>query len=145
MRSGPRRWVLPALIAGVFIVLIVAFLALGVFTILFKRQSAGSWGLPAGWVDPISQIDVNRVSPATGLLRLAGKDDITAINAALKEGDTESAYSLLVLSPALSDEERIGSLLLISKRYAMNGNASEAQEVYRQINLIAVHTPTITF
>ena len=146
MRSGPRKWVLPALIAGVFIVLIVAFLALGVFTILFKRQSVGTLplGLPAGWVDPVSQIDVNRVSPATGLLRLAGKDDITAINAALKEGDAESAYSLLVLSPALSDEERIGSLLLISKRYATNGNVSEAQEVYRQINLIAVLSPTLS-
>lgn len=146
MRISPKKWVLPALIAAVFIILTVVFLAMGVFTILAKRRSVETLSLAAsnGWADPVSLIDVNRVAPATGLLRLAGKDDITAINSALKEGDVESAYSLLVLSPKLSDEERIGSLVLIAKRYAANGNVSGAQNVVRQISLIAVLSPTLS-
>lgn len=145
MRFSPRKWVLPAIIAAVFIIFIAAFLALGVFTVLSRRRSAevSPLAAPGAWVDPIAQIDINRVAPATALLRLAGKDDITAINSALKEGDVESAYSLVVLSPNLSDEERIGSLLLIAKRYTANGS-DEAQGVARQINLIAVLSPTLS-
>ena len=146
MQISPKKWVLPALIAAVFIVLIAAFLAMGVLTILAKRRSTEVLPItaPGGWADPVSLINVNRVAPATGLLRLAGKDDITAINSALKEGDVESAYSLLVLSPNLSDEERIGSLILIAKRYAASGDVSGVQNVVRQINLIAVLSPTLS-
>jgi len=146
MRISPKKWVLPALIAAVFIVLIAAFLAMGVLTILAKRRSTEALPIttPGGWADPVSLINVNRVAPATGLLRLAGKDDITAINSALKEGDVESAYSLLVLSPNLSDEERIGSLILIARHYAANGDVSGVQNVVRQVNLIAVLSPTLS-
>lgn len=134
------------MLAGVCIILTAAFLALGIVTILSKRRSADTSPLSASaeWVDPISQIDISRVSPATALLKLAGKDDITAINSALREGDVESAYSLVVLSPQLSDEERIGSLLLIGRRYAASGDLAEALEVYRQINMIAVLSPTLS-
>ena len=44
----------------------------------------------------MAAVDVEQVSPATGLLRLAGLDDVTAINTALRSDHVESAYSLLV-------------------------------------------------
>ena len=144
MQSSPRRWLTPALIAGLLLFFVVTFLILGLSAIVFKRRAVEPARLQAGWVDPVYQIDVERVSPATALLKLGGKDDITAINSALREGDVESAYSLVILSPRLPDEERIGSLLLIGKYYAADGNVSEAREVYRQINLIAVLSPTLS-
>ena len=139
-----RRWLIPALIAGLLLFFVVAFLILGLSAIVFKRRAVEPTSLQAGWVDPVYQIDVEQVSPATALLKLGGKDDITAINSALRGGDVESAYSLVVLSPQLSDEERIGSLLLVGKRYAADGNVNEARKVYRQINLIAVLSPTLS-
>ena len=139
-----RRWLIPALIAGLLLFFVVAFLILGLSAIVFKRRAVEPTSLQAGWVDPVYQIDVEQVSPATALLKLGGKDDITAINSALRGGDVESAYSLVVLSPQLSDEERIGSLLLVGKRYVADGNVDEARKVYRQINLIAVLSPTLS-
>jgi len=144
MQSSPRRWLIPGLAAGLLLFFVVAFLILGLSAIVFKRRAVEPTSLQAGWVDPVSQIDVERVSPATALLKLGGKDDITAINSALRGGDVESAYSLIVLSQRLPDEERIGSLLLVGKRYAADGNVNEARDVYRQINLIAVLSPTLS-
>ena len=144
MQSSPRRWLIPGLVAGLLLFFAVALVILGLSAIVYKRRGVEPTTLQAGWVDPVSQIDVERVSPATALLKLGGKDDITAINSALRGGDVESAYSLIVLSPRLPDEERIGSLLLVGKRYSADGNVNEARDVYRQINLIAVLSPTLS-
>ena len=144
MRSSPKKWLMPAAIAGVLTFLVLVLVILGVFSLLIKRRAVSVGDLQVGWVDPVQQIERSQLSPATALLKLGGKDDITAINTALKEGDIESAYSLIVLSPQLSDEERIGSLLLVGKRYAAQGKADRAKLVYRQINLIAVLSPMLS-
>lgn len=132
------------MIAVLLVFLIVGFVSFGAFAVFSKRRAVDPTTRQAGWVDPVHQIDVAQVSPATALLRLGGKDDITAINSALRVDDVESAYSLIVLSPGLSDEERIGSLLLVGKRYAAAGDVTKAQDVHRQINLIAVLSPTLS-
>lgn len=89
-------------------------------------------------------VQTEQVLPATGLLRLAGLDDVTAINSALRSNHVESAYSLISTSTRLSDEERIGSLLLIGKRYSADNNADRARAAYRQIMLIATLSPTLS-
>ena len=144
MRSSRRKWLMPAVIAGALVFLVVVLVILGIFSLLVKHRSAGGSDLQVEWVDPVHQIELSRLSAATALLRLGGKDDITAINTALKEGNVESAFSLIVLSPQLSDEERIGSLLLVGKRFASDGATNRAKLVYRQINLISVLSPTLS-
>ncbi len=100
--------------------------------------------LQIAWEDPISSIDASQVSPPTGLLRLAGMDDVTAINTALRSDQVESAYSLLATGTRLTDEERIGSLLLVGKRYGAAGNLTKARLAYRQVILIATVSPTLS-
>ena len=141
---GQKKVLIGILAAAIVFFAAVGFLALGAYTLLSKRRAVGPASVQIVWEDPIAQINVSEVSPATGLLRLAGMDEISAINSALRQGDLGSAYSLLAFSIGLSDEERIGSLLLIGKRYAAAGNVEKARLVYRQVNLIAVLSPVLS-
>ena len=133
-----------AVAAGIVFFVAVGFLFIGGFIFLSKRRSVEPSSVQIAWQDPIAGVDVAQVSPATGLLRLAGVGDVTAINTALRGDQVESAYSLLVTGAGLSDAERIGSLLLVGKRYLAANNAGKARLTYRQVILIATLSPTLS-
>lgn len=142
--SPKRKWLMIGLAAGVVLLVTIGLVSLGVFAILSKRRSADTATLQIDWQNPVSQIDSGKVAPATALLALAGNEDLTSINNALRQGDLESAYSLIALSSRLSDEERIGSLLLLGKRYGAAKDLAKARLAYRQINQIAVLSPVLS-
>jgi len=133
-----------AVAAGVVLLVTLGLVSLGVYAVLSKRRAADTVMLQVDWQDPVSQIDRARVAPATALLTLAGNADLTAINNALRQGDLDSAYSLITLSSRLSDEERIGSLLLLGKRYAAADNLTKSRLADRQISQIAVLSPMLS-
>ena len=90
-----------AVAAGVVLLVTLGLVSLGVYAVLSKRRAADTVMLQVDWQDPVSQIDRARVAPATALLTLAGNADLTAINNALRQGDLDSAYSLITLSSRL--------------------------------------------
>jgi hypothetical protein len=144
MQSSQRKWLMTALAAGTVFFVAVGLLSIGSFIVLSKRRSAEPSSLQITWEDPFSSVALTQVSPSTGLMGLAGMGDVTAINTALRSDQVDSAYSLLTTGTRLTDEERIGSLLLVGKRYAAANNVAMARLTYRQVILIATLSPALS-
>lgn len=127
-------------IGGLAILLAVGAMAVGAF--LFLRPRRQSPPLPR-WVDPISQVEREKIEPALALLSLTGASDLEAANSALNEGELESAYAAIVFSADLPDQQRAGSLLLLAQRCITTGDDLKAKLCYQQVNTIATLSPTL--
>jgi hypothetical protein len=67
-----------------------------------------------------------------------------AFSQALEAGELESAYAILAFGLDLSERERVGSFLLLARRYAEVENATKAKLCYRQASTIATLSPVLS-
>ena len=127
-----RKWLFFILASGFLIFVLAGLVAFGAYFFTSGREVS-----LAAWSDPIDHVKTENVKPALALLPLAGVPSSEAFSRALGAGELESAYAILVFSLDLSERERVGSFLVLARRYAEAENATKAKLCYRQASTIA--------
>jgi hypothetical protein len=136
MRSSQK--VLWILLGIVVLLLLAAAVSGGIYLLVRGRPAATS-----GWQDPVSQILPDEVSPDLALYPLAGALPLETIDAAIANGDLETAYAALAFGLDLSDAQRIGRLILLGKRFVEAEKPERAMLAYQQIYDLAVLSPAL--
>jgi hypothetical protein len=135
------RRVLPFLLLGGAVLLVLIGLgALGASYLLGRGNQADL----ANWKPPLEQIDRQNIKPASAVLELTSPTETAALDTALAQGDLDSAYALVAYSPALSDAQRVGNLLLLGSRYAGAKQANRAAWCYQYAAVLAVISPALS-
>jgi hypothetical protein len=134
-----RKWLFFILVSGFLIFVLAGIVAFGAYFFTSRREVSLS-----SWSDPIAHVETEKVMPALALLPLAGVPPSEAFSQALEMGELESAYAILAFSLDLSERERVGSLLLLARRYAEAENATKAKLCYRQASTIATLSPVLS-
>jgi hypothetical protein len=134
-----RKWLFFTLVSGFLIFVLAGIVAFGAYFFTSRREIS-----PSAWSDPIAHLETEKVKPALALLPLAGIPSAEAFGQALEGGNLESAYAILVFGLDLSEQERVGSFLLLARRYAEAENATKAKLCYRQASTIATLSPVLS-
>jgi hypothetical protein len=137
MRSSGNKlvWILLAVVIFLFLVAVVA-------VVLFLLMQSPPT-VQASWQDPISQVRADEVLPDLALYPLAGALELETIDAAIANGDLETAYASLVFSLALTDAQRVGRLILLSRQFVEAERPERAALGYQQIYDLAVLSPNL--
>jgi hypothetical protein len=137
MRSSRGRllWVL---LAAALVLFLVAVVAAAIYVILSRQQAT-----TATWGDPIGEIDPDAIAADLALYPLAGASELETIDAAIENGELETAFSTLAFSPELSDVQRIGRLILLGERFAEMGADDRASLSYRLVYDSAILSPRL--
>lgn len=138
MRSSRTRllWIL---VAFTVVLLIIGVVSGGIY--LVTRRGPVS---VATWQDPVQAVSPQQVSPDLTLYPLAGALELETLDAALANGDLETAYALLVYAMDLSDAQRVGRLVLLGQRFAEQEDfADRAQLCFQQVYDLAVLSPSL--
>jgi hypothetical protein len=134
-----RKWLFFILASGFLIFVLAGLVAFGAYFYTSRRGVSLST-----WSDPIAHVETNKVMPALALLPLAGLPSSEAFSQALEAGELESAYAILVFGIDLSERERVGSFLVLARRYAEAGNTTKATLCYLQARNIATVSPVLS-
>jgi hypothetical protein len=134
-----RKWLFFILASGFLIFVLAGIVAFGAYFFTSRREASLS-----SWSDPIAHLETDNVKPALALLPLAAVPSSEAFSQALEASELESAYSTLAFSLDLSERERVGSFLLLARRYAEAGNTTKAKLCYRQASDIATLSPVLS-
>jgi hypothetical protein len=138
MRSLRSKW-LWILLVSVALFLVVAGVSVVAFQYLRQQRFTNEV-----WREPISAVVPDEVEPDLALYPLAGAADLETLDAAITNGDLETAYAALVYNPELQDEQRIGRLILLGRRFTDGGKVDKADLSYQQIYEIAVLSPELS-
>ena len=132
--QGRTLWILLAAV-GILLVVVVA----SVVIFLLLRQQPRT----AGWQDPIIASLPEEVAADLALYPLAGAAELETVDAAIDNGDLETAYTALVFGMDLSDAQRIGRLILLGERFSGVEKPERATLAYQQIADTAVLSPVL--
>jgi len=94
--------------------------------------------------DVWSVVDVDAIYPPLALRPLAGEASIDSVQAALSIDDLDTAYAMLASTPAVSDEERIGHLLLLARRYMDVNQEHMVTSCLEQAHSLIVLSPLLS-
>ncbi len=128
-------WLLLALAT---ILLVVAAGAVVAFLLLDQREAG-----VGSWQDPIAAIRPNEVAPDLALYPLAGALELDTLDAAMDNGELETAYAILVFGQELSDAQRLGRLLRLGERFAEAELPDRAALCFQQVYDLAVLHPRL--
>ena len=131
---GRTVWILLAVAA----LLVVIAVATVVIVLLLQQQPQTT-----GWQDPIIAIQPEQVAADLALYPLAGAAELDTVDAAIDNGDLETAYATLAFGMDLSDAQRIGRLILLGGRFTDAENPERAALVYQQMTDTAVLSPAL--
>jgi hypothetical protein len=137
MRSERSKLIIILLVAAGALVVIGS--VAGVLYLLARQPRPTA----AGWQDPIASTLPQEVAPDLALYPLAGAGTLDTIDAALADGELETAYAILVFSPEPTDPQRIGRLLLLGREFAAQGMPGRAGLCYQQAYDIAILAPNL--
>jgi hypothetical protein len=132
--QGRTLWILLAVVGLLLVVAVASVIVFG----LLRQQPQVS-----GWQDPIIAILPWDVAADLALYPLAGAAELDTVDAAIDNGDLETAYAALVFGMDLSDTQRIGRLILLGERFAAAENPERADLAYQQIVDTAVLSPAL--
>ena len=132
--QGRTVWIL-LIVVGVLLVVAVASV---VIVMLSRQQPQG-----VGWLDPITAILPEEVAADLALYPLAGAAELDTVDAAIDNGDLETAYAALVFGMDLSDAQRIGRMILLGGRFADAEKPERAALAFQQIVDTAVLSPAL--
>ncbi|MFN2240907.1 MAG: hypothetical protein ACK2U2_01385, partial [Anaerolineae bacterium] len=131
---GRTLWILLAVLA----LLLLAVIASVVIFFVVQRQPQS-----AGWQDPIIAILPDEIAADLALYPLAGASELDTVDAAIDNGDLETAYATLVFGVDLTDAQRIGRLILLGGRFPDAEKTDRAALAYQQIMDTAVLSPDL--
>ena len=137
MRRSLRGRTLCILLA-VLALLLLAVIASVVIFFVVQRQPQS-----AGWQDPIIAILPDEIAADLALYPLAGASELDTVDAAIDNGDLETAYATLVFGVDLIDAQRIGRLILLGGRFPDAEKTDRAALAYQQIMDTAVLSPDL--
>lgn len=137
MRRSLRGRTLWILLAVLGVLLLAAIASLVIFLLLPRQPQS------AGWQDPIIAILPDEVAPDLALYPLAGASELDTVDAAIDNGDLETAYATLVFGVDLTDAQRIGRLVLLGGRFPDAEKPDRAALAYQQIADTAVLSPDL--
>jgi hypothetical protein len=138
MRSDRRlwAWILLAVVAVFFIVVAAS----AAFFLFLRQREAASFG----WQDPVGAVAPDKIASDLAVYPLAGALEVETIDAALSNGELETAYAALVFAPDLADSQRIGRLILLGRRFGEAGDSEKAGLSYQQVFEIAILSPGLS-
>jgi hypothetical protein len=99
--------------------------------------------LTTGWKDPVPAIVPDQIASDLALYPLAGASELETVDAAIANGDLETAYATLVFGLEMSDSQRIGRLILLGSRFAEAEKPDRAAIGYQQVDDVAVLSPSL--
>jgi hypothetical protein len=132
--QGRTIWIL---LAVTVLLLVVAIASVVIYSLLQQQPEA------AGWQDPIIAILPEEIAADIALYPLAGASELDTVDAAIDNGDLETAYATLVFGMDLSDAQRIGRLILLGGRFPDAEKLDRAALAYQQITDAAVLSPVL--
>jgi hypothetical protein len=132
--QGRTLWILLAVIG---ILIVVAVASVVIFLLLQQQPQT------TGWQDPIAAILPEEVAEDLALYPLAGAGELDTVDAAIDNGDLETAYATLVFGMDLSDAQRIGRSILLGERFTSAEKPERAALAYQQITDTAVLSPEL--
>lgn len=137
MRRSLRGRTLWILLAVLGLVLLAAIASVAIYLLLQRQPQS------AGWQDPIIAILPDEVAADLALYPLAGASELDTVDAAIDNGDLETAYATLVFGVDLTDAQRIGRLVLLGGRFPDADKPDRAAIAYQQIVDTAVLSPDL--
>ncbi len=126
------------LLALAVILLVIAIGAVVAFLLLGQREVG-----EGSWQDPIAAIQPNEVAPDLALYPLAGALELETVDAAIENGELETAYAILVFSQDLSDAQRLGRLLRLGERFGEAERPERAALCFQQVYELAILHPRL--
>jgi tetratricopeptide (TPR) repeat protein len=132
--QGRTLWILLAVVG---LLLVVAIASVAIYLLLQQEPQA------TGWQDPIIAILPEEIAADLALYPLAGASELDTVDAAIDNGDLETAYAALVFGVDLSDAQRIGRLILLGGRFPDAEKPERAALAYQQITDTAVLSPDL--
>jgi len=138
MRSTQRGliWIL---LAAAVVLALVAVVSAVLYLVL--RQVPGE---RVSWADPMAEILPEEIQPDLALYPLAGASELETVDAAIANGDLETAYAGLVFGSDFEDGQRIGRLVVLGGRFAESEKLERAARAYFQVQDLAVLSPGLT-
>lgn len=133
---GKLAWILLA--AAAFLLLIAAGSAVAFFVL--GQQGARD----SEWVDPIAAIRPDEVAPVLALYPLAGALELDTVDAAMDNGELETAYAILVYAQDLTDAQRLGRLVRLGGLFAQAEKPDRAALCFQQVYDSAILNPRLT-
>ncbi len=129
--------------------LLRAVLALLALLIVTGLATGGAYlylrfGGSSGRGTPVEVLRNEKVNPSVALLSLIGTSDLDVVNLALADEEMGTAYAAVLFETQLTDAEHVGNLLLLGQRYAEASEEGQAQLCYRQANLMATLSPSLS-
>jgi len=125
------------LLAVVGLLLVVAIAA--VVIVLLTQQQPRS----VGWHDPIIAILPEEIAADLALYPLAGASELDTVDAAIDNGDLETAFAALVFGMDLTDAQRIGRLILLGGLFADAELPERSALAFQQIEDTALLSPEL--
>ncbi len=93
------------------------------------------------WQSPMLAVLPAEIAPDLAIYPLAGASELDTVDAAIENGDLETAYAALVFGVDLAETQRIGRLTLLGERFIEAEKPERAALVYQQIMDAAVLSP----
>jgi hypothetical protein len=128
-------WILLALV----LLLVVVGVLAGVSYLLLRETRSTR----AVWRDPVSGVAREEIQPELALYPLAGASELETIDAAIQNGEFETAYSTVVFGREVSDGQRIGRLQQLARGFSEIGERDRASMSYQQVYDLAILSPML--
>jgi hypothetical protein len=122
---------------------VLALVAVGGLAGVSYLVLRGTRGTEWEWRDPVAALRPEGVVPELGLYPLAGASELETIDAAILNGDFETAYAALVFGKEVSDVQRIGRLQQLARGFAGIGEPDRASISYQQVYDAAILSPML--
>lgn len=129
-------WILLAVLA---LLLVLAAGSAVAFFVLGQQEAVDH-----GWQDPMAAIRSDEVAPDLALYPLAGALELDTVDAAMENGELETAYGILVYSLDLGQTQRLGRLVRLGGAFREAGRAERAALCFQQVYDMAVLDPRLT-
>lgn len=126
-------------IAGAAVTLL-AIIIVAVYSFIFVPRTPPPEVL---FTDPAAAIEVERIDPALAVGALGGVAEVEVVEQAINKARPNTALTILLESPTLTDRQRVGDLLLLAERFVELGDPTRGQLSYQLAATIATLSPSL--
>lgn len=95
------------------------------------------------FTDPAAAIEVEKIDPALAVGGLGGVAEDEVVEQAISKARPNTALTILLQSPTLTDRQRVGDLLLLAERFVELGDPTRGQLSYQLAATIATLSPSL--
>lgn len=137
MRSCRHRLTWLLVVAMVLFLVVAA--GAGIAYLILRQQRAAQ----EVWTDPLSAVVSREIAPDLALYPLAGASELDTVDAAMDNGELETAYAVLVFGVTITDQQRLGRLGALGAQFVLAGKRERAALCYQQMYDLALLSPRL--